>query len=73
MPQPAASLPITHSEADTAEMERVLTEQNKTFELHTYEGAGHAFFAVNRPNYRPEAALEGWEKIRDFFGRYLAS
>ena len=44
----------------------------KTFEFHTYEGAGHAFFATDRPSYRPEAANDGWERIWDFFGRYLA-
>ena len=27
----------------------------------------------DRPSYRPEAALDGWRKIHDFFGRYLAS
>ena len=33
----------------------------KEFEFHTYEGAGHAFFATDRPSYRPEAANEGWQ------------
>jgi carboxymethylenebutenolidase len=27
---------------------------------------------VNRPAYRPEAAVDGWGKIWDFFGRHLA-
>jgi len=27
---------------------------------------------VNRPAYRPEAAMDGWQKIFDFFGKYLA-
>jgi len=38
-----------------------------------YDGAGHAFFSVNRTAYRPEAAVDGWEKILTWFGRYLAS
>jgi carboxymethylenebutenolidase len=59
--------------AETAELEAILRAQHKTFEFHTFEGAGHAFFATNRPNYRPEAAGEGWKKIWDFFGRYLSS
>ena len=42
-------------------------------EFHSYEGAGHAFFSMNRPAYRPEAAVDGWEKILTWFGRYLAS
>jgi dienelactone hydrolase len=27
----------------------------------------------DRPAYRPEAAVDGWEKILTWFGRYLAS
>jgi carboxymethylenebutenolidase len=55
-----------------AELDKALTEAGKEHEFHTYEGAGHAFFAVNRPAYRPEAAMDGWQKIWDFYGRHLA-
>ena len=51
---------------------RTAHRPGKEFEFHSYEGAGHAFFAVDRPAYRVEAALDGWEKIADFFGRHLA-
>ena len=34
---------------------------------------GHAFFSVDRPNYRVEAAKEGWKLVWDFFGRHLAA
>jgi carboxymethylenebutenolidase len=54
------------------ELEQALKAQGKTYEFHTYENAGHAFFAVNRPAYRPEAAADGWKRIFDWFGRYLA-
>jgi carboxymethylenebutenolidase len=57
---------------ETAELERALRAAGKTYELHTYDGAGHAFFAVERPSYRPEAAKAGWERIWEFFGRHLA-
>ena len=50
-----------------------LVAQGKTYEFHSYPGAGHAFFSVNRPAYRPEAAVDGWEKIFTWFARYLAS
>src|SRR6266487_4945689 len=45
------------------ELEEELKAQGKTYEFHTYDGAGHAFFSVNRTAYRPEAAVDGWEKI----------
>ncbi|OLE25492.1 MAG: carboxymethylenebutenolidase [Actinobacteria bacterium 13_1_20CM_3_71_11] len=57
----------------TAELEQVLTEHGKTFEFHTYDGAGHAFFSVDRPSYRPEAAVDGWRRIFTWFDRYLSS
>jgi carboxymethylenebutenolidase len=58
---------------EVAELERELTEHAKTFEFHTYEGAGHAFFSTLRPSYRSEAADAGWKAILDFFGRYLSA
>jgi carboxymethylenebutenolidase len=61
------------SPEETAELSKTLDDLGKPHEFHTYEGAGHAFFSVNRPSYRVEAANDGWEKIWDFFGRYLAS
>jgi carboxymethylenebutenolidase len=61
------------SPEQTAELEKELTTQGKTYEFHTYEGAGHAFFAVDRPAYRPEAANDGWQRIWEWFDRYLAS
>ena len=58
---------------ETAELSKVLDELGKPHEFHTYDGAGHAFFSVNRTAYRPEAATDGWQKIWNFYGRYLAS
>jgi len=59
------------SQAQVAELEQALKAAGKTYEFHSYDGAGHAFFAVNRPSYRPEAASDGWQKIFAFFGKYL--
>jgi carboxymethylenebutenolidase len=53
------------------ELEALLREYGKNYEFHRYDGAGHAFFAVDRPTYRVEAANDGWQRIADFFGRYL--
>ena len=54
------------------ELEAALNAADKTHEFHRYDGAGHAFFSVDRPAYRPEAAVDGWQRIFDWYGRYLA-
>jgi carboxymethylenebutenolidase len=61
------------SPAEVAELEEALKAAGKTYEIHSYENAGHAFFAVNRPAYRVEAANDGWEKIFAFYGKYLSA
>jgi carboxymethylenebutenolidase len=58
--------------ADMTELSRTLDELGKEHEFHTFSGAGHAFFSVDRASYRVEAAVEGWYKVWAFFGRYLA-
>jgi len=60
------------SPGQTAELERALAAAGKEYEFHTCEGAGHGFFATDRPSYRPEAATEGWARIFDFYARHLA-
>ena len=59
------------SPADADEMERVLTEHGKSFEFHRYDGAEHGFFTTGIPNYRPQQAVDGWERVYDFCDRYL--
>jgi carboxymethylenebutenolidase len=61
------------SPAEVDELEKLLSSNGKTFEFHMYEGAGHAFFNTSRPSYRSEAANDGWERIWEFFGRYLSA
>ncbi len=56
---------------EVADLDQELTRLNKVHEFHSYEGAGHAFFAADRPSYRPEAAVDGWEKIFSFYSKYL--
>jgi carboxymethylenebutenolidase len=58
---------------EVKELEKVLGELGKTFEMHIYDGAGHAFFSVDRTSYRPEAANDGWQRIWDWYGRYLGT
>ena len=60
------------SPSQVDELDAALREAGKDHEFHTFDGAGHAFFAVDRPGYRPAAATEGWALIADFFGRHLS-
>jgi carboxymethylenebutenolidase len=61
------------SPEQVAELDRLLTQARKEHEFHSYDGAGHGFFATDRPSYRPEAAKEGWRRIWDFYGRHLSA
>ena len=61
------------SPAQVTELEEALQAAGKTYEFHRYPNAGHAFFSVNRPSYRVEAANDGWEKIFTFYAKYLSA
>jgi carboxymethylenebutenolidase len=54
-----------------ATLDAELTRLGKPHEFHSYEGAGHSFFSVDRPAYRPEAAVDGWRRIGAFFSAQL--
>ncbi|MCF1812906.1 dienelactone hydrolase family protein, partial [Mycobacterium intracellulare] len=57
--------------AVVAALDAELDKFNKPHEFHSYEGAGHSFFSVDRPAYRPEAAVDGWRRIDEFFATHL--
>lgn len=59
------------SPADAAKTEEALKQHGKAYQFHTYEKAGHAFFAVDREQYRVHAALDGWKRVFEWFGKYL--
>ena len=56
-----------------AELEAILKANDKTFELHSYEGAGHAFFSTERPAYNVAAATDGWARITAFYAQHLGA
>jgi len=59
------------SPEDVTKTEEELKKWSKKYEFHRYDNAGHAFFAVDRPNYRQEAAKDGWKKVFGWFEKYL--
>lgn len=59
------------SPEEVAELDEILSAHNKPHEFHSYDDAGHAFFAVDRPAYRVAAANDGWERIAAFFHEHL--
>ncbi|WP_019631645.1 dienelactone hydrolase family protein [Actinomadura atramentaria] len=61
------------SPSEVAELDQILSDHGKEFEFHSYEGAGHAFFAVDRPSYNVAAANDGWERIAAFFAKHLGA
>ena len=54
-----------------AQTEDVLKQHGKVYEFHMYEGAGHGFFAVDRPGYRPVQATDAWQKVWAWYDKYL--
>ncbi|MBE7531508.1 MAG: dienelactone hydrolase family protein [Ardenticatenaceae bacterium] len=55
-----------------AQHEAELKKHGKVYEFHMYDGAGHGFFYYDRPAYRQQQAVDGWQKIWAFLGKYLA-
>ncbi|MGH2457506.1 MAG: dienelactone hydrolase family protein [Chloroflexota bacterium] len=53
------------------QIEEELRKRGKDYEFHRYDGAGHGFFAVDRPGYRPEQAVDGWKKVFAFYEKHL--
>jgi carboxymethylenebutenolidase len=61
------------SPAHVEKLRNALEENGKTFEFHSYEGAGHGFMATSRTTYRVEPTNDAWERILAFYDKYLAS
>jgi carboxymethylenebutenolidase len=56
---------------DVAAMAKALDAAGKDYDFYSYEGAGHAFFSVDRPMYDLDASKDGWKRIWAFFGEHL--
>ena len=53
------------------ELEAELKKQGKEYEFHRYDGAGHGFWSYDRPAYRPQQAIDAWNKTFAFFEKHL--
>lgn len=53
------------------ELETVLGDVNVAFEVHTYPGAGHAFFNDTSGTYREEPARDAWQQVLRFFAQHV--
>jgi carboxymethylenebutenolidase len=61
------------SPPEVDELDRILSDHDLPHEFHRFDGAGHAFFNVMGPSYRPEVAVRGWQLIKDFYARHLGA
>jgi carboxymethylenebutenolidase len=58
--------------ADVAELDETLRRHDKTFAIHVYPGAGHAFCNDTRADaYRPEAAADAFGRAEAFLQIHL--
>ena len=51
--------------------EQELIKHKKEYSFHRYDGAGHAFWSHDRDAYRPEQAMDSWNKVFEFFEKHL--
>lgn len=51
--------------------EAQLKKYGKNYEFHRYDGAGHGMWYYHNHMYRPEQAMDSWEKVFAFFGKHL--
>lgn len=61
------------SPEQVAQHEAALKKEGKTYEFHMYPGAGHGFFYYDRPAYRQQQAVDGWQKIFTFLEKHLGT
>jgi carboxymethylenebutenolidase len=59
------------SPAQVDQHEAALKEAGKVYSFHRYDGAAHGFMYYHSPNYRPQAAMDGWNKLAAWFNQYL--
>jgi carboxymethylenebutenolidase len=51
--------------------EEELKKFGKNYQFFRYDGAGHGFWYYQSEAYRPKQAMDSWNKVFEFFGKYL--
>jgi carboxymethylenebutenolidase len=59
------------SPAQVDQHEAALQAAGKTYQFHRYDGAGHGMWYYQGMSYRPQAAMDGWDKVEAWFNQYL--
>ena len=55
------------------QLEEELKKYGKNYKFYRYDGAGHGFWYYQGDMYRPKQAMDSWQKVFAFFGKYLQS
>lgn len=53
------------------ELDGLMAQHGKDFQMKVYDGAGHAFFNTGRDSFRSDAAADGWGRIEAFYRQHL--
>jgi carboxymethylenebutenolidase len=59
------------SPAMVEQHEAALQAAGKTYQFHRYDGAGHGIWYYQGMSYRPQAAMDSWNKVEDWFNQHL--
>jgi carboxymethylenebutenolidase len=62
---------MSPSPAQVDQHEAALQAAGKVYRFHRYDGAPHTFVSYDRTSYRPQAAMDAWDQIEDWFNTYL--
>ncbi len=61
------------SPEQVAHHEAALKKEGKAYEFHLYPNAGHGFFYYDRPAYRQQQAVDGWQRVFAFLEKHLGT
>jgi carboxymethylenebutenolidase len=65
--------PVAPSPAQVNRHEEEIKKYGKNYKFYRYDGAGHGFWYYHTDRYRPNQAMDAWNKVFEFFGEHLRS